>query len=320
MTRRSTNQRGEPDIAAGERALRVFDLAIHRRLDGLLLAEHAGRRPGLGGELADVRIYSPGQDDARRIDWHVTARSAEAHVRTSVAEPELETWVLVDGSASMDFGTAGMEKRDLAVAVVSAVHALTDRPGNRLGAHLLGGVEPRTFPPHPGRRAARVLLRALLAAPRTPPGHGGLDLAAGLERLLREHRRTGLRVVVSDFLPRTPDENLSWVPPLRRLAVRHEVIAVQVTDPREAALPDVGLLRLVDPESGRTAEVATNDRRLQERYARAVADHWAVTAMALRAAGADHVALRTDGDWVGDIARFLAGRRRTARRRVRAFR
>jgi uncharacterized protein (DUF58 family) len=307
---------GAPDFAAAERALRVHGLAIRRRLDGLLHGDRIGRRTGPGAELAEVRPYRPAEDDVRRIDWNVTARAGEPHVRASIAEPELETWVLLDSSASMEFGTALMEKRDLAVAVVAAVHTLTDRPGNRLGVRLLGGAVPRVFPPRPGRQAARALLRELLAAPRTPPGTGpGLDLAAGLQRLHREQRRPGLRVVVSDLLPRTPDESLDWVVPLRRLAARHDVIAVEVTDRREAALPDVGLLTLLDPESGRTTQVRTGDRRLRERYARAVAEHRAATATALRSAGVEHVVLRTDRDWVGDIAGFLAVRRRTARYR-----
>jgi uncharacterized protein (DUF58 family) len=181
---------------------------------------------------------------------------------------------------------------------------------------LLGGAVPRTIPPRTGRQAARAVLRELLAAPRTAPGEGpGLDLAAGLDLLHREQRRPGLRVIVSDLLPRAPDERLEWAGPLRRLAARHDVIAVEVTDRREAVLPDVGLLTLVDPESGRVTHVRTGDRRLRERYARAVADHRAATAVALRSAGADHVALRTDRDWVGDVARFLAVRRRTARYR-----
>jgi uncharacterized protein (DUF58 family) len=305
------------DLATAERALRVHELAIRRRLDGLLHGGRLGRRTGPGAELDDVRPYRPAQDDVRRMDWNVTARAGEPHVRASIAEPELETWVLVDASASMDFGTALMEKRDLAVAVVAAVLALTDRPGNRLGVRLAGGADPRTVPPRPGRQAGRVLLRDLLAAPRTPQG-AGLDLATAVERLHREQRRPGLRVIVSDLLPRTPGERLDWVVPLRRLAARHDVLAVEVTDRREAALPDVGLLTLVDPESGRRTHVRTGDRRLRERYARAVADHRAATAVAIRSAGADHLVLRTDGDWVGDVARFVAVRRRTARyRRVR---
>jgi uncharacterized protein (DUF58 family) len=108
---------------------------------------------------------------------------------------------------------------------------------------------------------------------------------------------------------------MAWVPPLRRLAARHDVITVEVTDRREAVLPDVGPLTLVDPESGRTTRVRTGDRRLRDRYARAVAEHRAATASAVRTAGADHVVLRTDRDWVGDVAHFLAVRRRTARHR-----
>jgi uncharacterized protein (DUF58 family) len=304
------------DLAAAERALRGQELAIRRRLDGLLHGDRLGRRTGPGTELDDVRPYQPAQDDVRRMDWNVTARAGEPHVRASIAEPDLTTWVLVDASASMDFGTAVMEKRDLAVAVVAAVLALTDRPGNRLGVHLVGGPVPRTFPARPGRRAAHQLLRELLTSPRAPQGAGrGLDLAAALERMHREHRRPGLRVVVSDLLPRSPDEPMTWVVPLRRLAARHDVIAVEVTDRREAVLPDVGPLTLVDPESGRTTRVHTGDRRLRERYAQAVAAHRAATAAAVRTAGADHVVLRTDRDWVGDVARFLAVRRRTARHR-----
>jgi uncharacterized protein (DUF58 family) len=305
-----------PDLAAAERALRVLDLTVRRRVDGLLQGGHAGLRPGHGTELDDVRPYRPGQDDPRRLDWNVTARSGEPHARATVAEPELESWVLVDGSASMDFGTVVREKRDLAVAVVAAVHALTDRPGNRLGARLVGGASPRTFRPRPGRPTARMLLRALLGAPRTPPGpDAGADLAGALERLRRERRHPGLRVVVSDFLPSGPEQPpvAPWAEPLRRLAARHDVIAVEVTDPRDDRLPDVGLLTLVDPESGRTRHVRTADRRLRERYALAVAEHRVATARAVRAAGADHLVLRTDEDWPAEIARLVAARRRTRR-------
>jgi uncharacterized protein (DUF58 family) len=305
-------------FAAAERALRVVDIAVRRRLDGLLHGEHAGLRPGPGGELDSARPYLAGQDDVRRMDWSVTARTGAPHVRATVAERELETWVLVDGSASMDFGTAVMEKRDLAVAVVAAVAALTDRPGNRLGACLLTGAGPRTRPPRAGRVAARALLRDLLAAPRVEPGPtAAVDLAHGLERWRREHRRPGLRVIVSDFLDTDTDTDTdtgAWALPVRRLAARHEVVAVEVVDRREQALPDVGPLVLLDPESGRRREVRTGDRRLRERYAAAVAAHRAGTAAALRRAGVAHLVLHTDGDWVTDLAVFLASRRRTARR------
>jgi uncharacterized protein (DUF58 family) len=299
-------------LAAAERALRVVDIAVRRRLDGLLQGAHAGLRAGPGGEPDTARPYLPGQDDVRRMDWAVTARTAVPHVRTTLAERELETWVLVDGSASMDFGTAVMEKRDLAVAVVGAVAALTDRPGNRLGACLLTGSGARTHPPRAGRVAGRALLRALLAAPRTEPGPAAaVDLAAGLERFHREHPRPGLRVVVSDFL----DPSLDWSQPVRRLASRHQVLAVEVVDPRELELPDVGLLAVVDPETGARREVWTGRRGLRSRYAAAAAAHRLEVRTALRRAGAEHLVLRTDRDWVADVARFAAVQRRRARAR-----
>ncbi|WP_214406926.1 DUF58 domain-containing protein, partial [Pseudonocardia lacus] len=139
-----------PETDRAERSLRRIELAVRRRIDGLRQGEHRGLRPGPGGEPDAVRPYSPGLDDVRLIDWSVTARTGQPHVRAAVAEHELRTWVLVDGSASMDFGTAVMEKRELAAAVVAAVGALTAAPGNRLGACALTGSGLRTHRPRSG--------------------------------------------------------------------------------------------------------------------------------------------------------------------------
>ncbi|MEJ3651401.1 DUF58 domain-containing protein [Actinomycetes bacterium KLBMP 9759] len=299
---------------AAEHALRRMDVVLRRRVDGLTHGDRPGRRIGVGGEVHAVRPYRPGEDDVRRMDWTVTARTGEPHVRVTVAEHELETWVLVDGSASMDFGTALMEKRDLAVAMVAAVGALTDRPGNRLGACLLTGAGLRAHRARTGRVATRALLRSLVAAERPEPGPSAVaDLGAGIERMRREHRRPGLRVVVSDFL----DPSSGWEPALRRLAARHDVIAVEVIDPREEELPDVGLLTLVDPETGRRQEVRTGSVLLRSRFATEAAAHRTATAAAVRRTGAAHLVLRTDRDWVGEVARFVVASARARRGRAR---
>jgi uncharacterized protein (DUF58 family) len=313
------NRPGAPSLAelAPEPALRRLELTVVRRLDGLLHGDHLGLLPGPGSEPAGARLYAPGEDDVRRMDWAVTARTAEAHVRDLVADRELETWALVDGSASMDFGTARMEKRDLAVAAVAAVGFLTARAGNRLGAHVLRSGGVTRLPARTGRRALLGLLRALLAAPRTPPGAAPPPrLGDTVDELGRQRRRRGLRVVVSDFL----DEDLGWERPLRLLAARHQVLAVEVVDPRELELPDVGLLAVVDPESGRRREVWTGRRAVRSRYAAAAVEHRIAVRSALRRAGADHLVLRTDRDWVRDVARYVADQRRRARIRRHPFR
>lgn len=206
----------------------------------------------------------------------------------------------------MDFGTALVEKRDLAVAAVAAVGFLTARDGNRLGAHLHGPGGMRTLPARTGRPALLGLVRALLTAERAGPGPAGPDLAAAIAALDRQHRRRGLRLVVSDFL----DADTGWEGALRRLAARHQVLAVEVVDPRELELPDVGLLALVDPETGRRREVWTGRRATRTRYAEAAAEHRLAVRTPLRRAGADHLVLRTDRDWIRDLARYATDRRR----------
>ena len=309
------NQGGFHPELLPERRLRRLELLITRRLDGLLHGSYLGLLPGIGSEPAGSREYRPGEDEVRRMDWAVTARTTVPHVRTVDADRELATHVLVDASASMDFGTAELEKRELALAAVAAVGFLTLGNGNRLGAHLLTGEGVRRFPARGGRTALLSLLRAMMLTPRSEHEAG---LAAGIESLHRQTPRTGLVVVVSDFLDGLDEDGLgpaapAWEEPLRRLAARHQVLAVQVGDPREHELPDVGLLTLVDPETGRRREVPTASRRLRERYAAAAAQQQATIAQGIKRAGATHLPLRTDRDWVADIVRHVHARRRLSR-------
>jgi uncharacterized protein (DUF58 family) len=305
-----------------ERRLRRLELLITRRLDGLLHGSYLGLLPGIGSEPAGSREYRAGEDEVRRMDWAVTARTTVPHVRTVDADRELVTWVLADATASMDFGTAEFEKRELAVAAVAAVGFLTAGTGNRLGAHVLTGDGTRRFPARTGRIPLYGLLRTLLALPRVDAPSTPVPLAEAVETLHRAAPRRGLVVVVSDFLDGLDDDGLgpaapAWEQPLRRLAARHQVLAVQVGDPREHDLPDVGLLTLIDPETGRRREVPTASRRLRERYAAAAARQQAAIAAAVNRAGAAHLPLRTDRDWIADIVRHVRARRRLARAALR---
>ncbi|MEO6204190.1 MAG: DUF58 domain-containing protein [Mycobacteriales bacterium] len=289
--------------ASSARRLR-FDVA--RRLDGLLTGDHLGYLTGPGSEAAEARLYAPG-DDVRRIDWSVTARTSATHVRDAVADRELETTMLVDFTASMSFGTVSCEKRDLALAMAAAMMHLTGGAGDRVGAVVLRTDGVRRLPPRGGRDSALALLHQLLSEPRADGA--GPDLAAGLRALASPPRRRGLVVVLSDLMGPTGQEP-SWARPLRMLTSRHDVIVAEVIDPRELSLPDVGLLRLVDPETGRHLEVQTRSKGLRERYAAAAAVRRSDNVVAVRRAGAGHVVLRTDRDWLVDLATFLSTRRR----------
>lgn len=291
---------------APEQVLRRLEIDITHRLDGMLQGDYRGLVPGHGSEPGDTREYQPG-DDVRRIDWNVTARTQVPHVRDTIADRELETWVVVDRSPSLDFGTAACEKRDLAVAAVAAIGFLTARTGNRFGVLAAGGAGVDTLPARSGRAHLLGVLHRLVTAPTGHDADGGdaapADLGAAMRRVSGLARRRGLVVVVSDFLG-PPD----WEHPLRLLATRHEVLAVEVIDPRELELPDVGVLDLIDAETGARREVRTSER-LRTRYADAAREQRATIATAIRRAGTDHLTLRTDRDWLLDLVRFVTLRR-----------
>jgi uncharacterized protein (DUF58 family) len=316
--------------ARAEAVLTRLQLLVTRKLDGLLQGDYAGLLPGPGSEAGESREYRPG-DDVRRMDWPVTARTTTPHVRRTVADRELETWMAVDLSASLDFGTARYLKRDLVIAAATAMAHLTVRGGNRIGAVVGTGSgaparEPvrglrswRTrrasaapappgppaivrLPARPGRKEAQGLLRAIA---RTEIRPGRTDLGELIDRLNRPPRRRGVAVVISDFL--APVDG--WARPVRKLGVRHDVLAIEVVDPRELELPDVGVLTLADPETGALHEVQTADPALRRRYAEAAGEQRGAIARALRSAGAAHLRLRTDTDWLLDMVRFVAAQR-----------
>jgi uncharacterized protein (DUF58 family) len=315
----------DPAARRAEAVLSRLQLLVTRRLDGLLQGDYVGLLPGPGSEAGESREYRPG-DDVRRMDWPVTARTTVPHVRRTVADRELETWLAVDLSASLDFGTGRWLKRDLVVAAAAAVTHLTVRGGNRIGAVIGsgGGVQPgrppsrwsrrerpaeevlpgvvRRLPARPGRKEAQGLLRAIAGTEIRP---GRTDLGALVDLLNRPPRRRGVAVVISDFL--APPQQ--WGRPVRKLAVRHDVLAIEVVDPRELELPDVGVIALADPETGTLHEVQTADAGLRRRYAEAAAAQRAAIAAELRGAGAAHLRLRTDSDWLLDMVKFVAASR-----------
>jgi uncharacterized protein (DUF58 family) len=288
-----------------EALLRALEVKIGRRMEGLLAGDYRSPQFGDGTEFAQVRPYEPG-DDVRRIDWNVTARTQEPHVRVDLAERVLVTWLVLDTSPSMQFGTADRRKADVAEGAAIAVGHVATRRGNRLGIVTFGGTEPRALPARQGRMG---LVGLLAAIRQEPDGDGDARLGAtslgeAITRAGALARQRSLLVLVSDF--RGPRD---WRRPLLELAGRHDVVALEVRDQREQELTNVGSLWLVDPETGRLLHVDTRSRRLRERFAAAAAQERAEVAQLLARAGVSHQVLTTSGDWLRSLAVFLRRKR-----------
>jgi uncharacterized protein (DUF58 family) len=278
--------------------LRSLDLAVMRRIQSLIPGDHITPQVGAGTELALIRPYQPG-DDVRHIDWNVTARMREPHVRVHVGERSLTAWLMLDVSPSMSFGTALRRKADVAEGVAVAVGHVATRRGNRLGVVAFGGPAPRVLPPRQGRLGLLGLL-AELRADAPADGSGSTSLGEAARRMAAVARARGLVVVVSDFRGAR-----DWEPALRSLRARHGVLAVEIRDPRELELPPVSDVWMVDPETGRQIIVNTSRRKVRERFKAAAAADREEVASALRHAGADHLVLSTDGDWLRELAAHL---------------
>jgi uncharacterized protein (DUF58 family) len=283
--------------------LRHLELTVRKRIDNLLAGDYRAWAFGDGAELAQVRPYELG-DDVRRIDWNVTARMGEPHVRLHVAERAVETWLVLDTSASMTYGTADRRKWDVAEGVAIAVGHFASRRGNRLAVSTFGDPAPTTSPPRQGSSGVLPLLLALRREPNLEPA-GPTSIGTALGRVGRLARRRSVVVIVSDFHgPR------DWRSQLLRLAARHDVIAVEISDPSEQNLADLGDLWLVDPETGRQLRADTRSRRLRQLFDARAAEERDQVAAELRSLGVGHIVLSTQGEWLKPLIGFLKNERR----------
>lgn len=301
-----TPARPGPGPIADEIA-RHLELGLSRRVGGRLSGDHRGRGAGEGLDLDRIRPYQPG-DDVRRIDWNATARSLVPQVREDVPDRQLTAWILLDTSASMHFGTARHRKADVAEGAAIVLGRAIVRRRDRLGTVTFGSIDgpARLTPPSGGRLAMARLVGALSV--ETPDEGGGRTSVRSALRTVAASRTTGgLVVVISDF--RGP---LDWRPELTAVAGRHSVVAIEIFDPREETLVDVGEVTLTDPETGRILRVDTGDGRLRRAFDVGAADDRLAVDAEFRRLGIPHIRLSTDGSWLAALVRGLDTRGRPA--------
>jgi uncharacterized protein (DUF58 family) len=303
-----------------ERVLRRLEWRVIRRLDGRLQGDYRTVFRGNGIDVVDLREYQPG-DDLRHIDWNVTARTDVPHVREYLEDREITAWLLLDRSPSMRFGPVERHKAVVLAEVAATVAQLLARGGNRIGAVLFDTAVEEVIPPAGGRdQVLRILSRLMRTVEEPPTGprrrrrrpdgppRATTSLAVPLRALLGIARRRSTVVIVSDFISEP-----GWETGLGLLAQRHDVVAVQVVDPREFELPAVGMLYVEDAETGEQILLDSADPGFRQRLKAAADARQAELTGTARKAGVDLFTVSTDEDLVRAVARIAELRRRRPR-------
>ncbi|MBX3610325.1 MAG: DUF58 domain-containing protein [Hydrogenophaga sp.] len=314
---------GAPTVQRAEALLRRLEWTVLRRLDGLLQGDHKTLLRGTGLDLADLREYQL-HDDVRHIDWNVTARLQQPHVRVFTEDREMAAWFLLDLSPSVDFGSGDQRKSELLLQFTAVLARLIARHGNRVGAMVYGSrgrarVEA-VLPARGGRTQVLQLMQMVMQPPAAHAqasggegkGEGKGEGATRLGDLLRSAqfsvRQRSTVFVVSDFISQP-----GWEQPLGELARRHDVVAVRLIDPLELELPDLGLIPIRDAETGEQLMVDTHDRGFRQRFARIAAQREAQLRDSLARAGVDTLELATDDDLADAVLRFVDMRKQRVR-------
>jgi uncharacterized protein (DUF58 family) len=288
-----------------ENLLRRLQLPVVRRLEGLLQGEYRSPSRGDGLDLADLREYQF-HDDVRRIDWNATARLDTPYVRDYLEDREISVWFLLDMSPSMRFEGISVTKHAVLVDFTTLMCRLLLGRGNRAGAMIFSGRIDRLIPANGGRRQ---LLRILNEVANHRPSPGSTDLKQVLKEAAATIRRRSLVFVVSDFIS-TP----GWEDNLTALAMRHDVVAVRLTDALESRLPDLGFLTFQDAETGEQLFVDTHARSFRARFAAAADAREKTLRSAFEKAGVDVLELATEDDVTDALVRFCDMRKQSLRR------
>ncbi|MFV1987063.1 MAG: DUF58 domain-containing protein [Gemmatimonadota bacterium] len=286
---------------ANIREVRRLELKSRRLMDSPALGQYASIFRGQGVEFSEVRAYQPG-DPFQAIDWKVTARMRRPYVKRFVEERELTVLLAVDLSASNDFGTRGGLKRDLATEVASVLALAAMRSGDRVGLLIFTDRIERFIRPRRGRNRNLRLLYDLVSC--VPEGRG-TDMSLALAAASRLLNVRSLVFVVSDFVG---VEALAR--PLLSLGARHDVVAVDVRDPAELAIPASGWVEVEDPETGERAVVDLSDPYVRASFEGQVAAEEAALETLFASCRVDHLPIRTDRPYEPELASFFAARGR----------
>ncbi len=285
------------------RKIRHVEIRTKGLVENVFGGEYHSAFRGSGIEFSEVRPYQFG-DDVRSIDWNVSARMGEPYIKLFEEEREQTLLLMVDISGSEDFGSGGTAKREVAAELCAVLGFSAIRNNDKVGLLMFSDKIERFVPPMKGRRHVLRIIRDLYVH---EPASKGTNIRAALDHAHRTLNRRSIVILVSDFLDRDYDTAL------RTLAQKHDVVAIRLLDPREEALPKVGLLSLMDAETGRPVLVDTSSKAARNAFSARAADREAVVQSTLKKARVDSVTVRTDGDYIEPLVAFFKRRNRVRR-------
>ena len=287
------------------RQVKLIELRTRGLVNSVFTGEYRSVFKGQGMEFSEVREYQPG-DEVRTIDWNVTARMGRPFVKRYIEERELTVMLAVDLSGSERFGTVHRFKSELASELAAVVAMSAVRNNDRVGVVLFTDRIEYVVPPRKGRKHVLRIMRDLLSF---EPVGKGTDMIGVIDHLARTLKQKAIVFLVSDFVAADIEH------PLKILAQRHDVVAVTVEDPSERVLPDIGLARFVDPETGQQIEIDTSSSVVRRDFERRVTEERDERRHLLRRLAIDEVPVRTDGNYIEPLLKFFRSRETQARRR-----
>ncbi|HUF29299.1 MAG TPA: DUF58 domain-containing protein [Gemmatimonadaceae bacterium] len=286
------------------RQVRLLELRTRGLVNSLFSGEYHSVFKGQGMEFAEVREYQPG-DEVRSIDWNVTARMRQPFVKRYVEERELTVMLMVDLSGSSRFGTTSLFKSELATELSAVLAMSASRNNDRVGALLFTDRVEHVVPPGKGRKHILRLIRDIMAY---EPAGSATNIGVATEYVGKMLNHRAIIFILSDF------QSGDMERPIKLLVQRHDVVAVSLEDPRERTLPDIGLARFVDPETGETVDVDTSNAQVRAEYDQAVGEDIERRRRLFNRLGIDEIAVRTDTGYVDPLLRFFRLREQRGRR------
>ena len=278
--------------------VRQIEIRTRRIVDSVISGSYHSAFKGKGMEFSEVRPYIDG-DDVRTIDWNVTARMGAPYIKKYIEERELTVMLVVDASASGDFGSVDKFKGEMAVELCSLLAFSAIRNNDRVGLVVFTSDVETYIPPRKGRNHVLRVIRELLYF---RPKNRGTDIGNALKFLNRVQTRTSVVFLVSDFI------SAGFEAPLRVAAKRHDLVTISVSDPREELIPQIGLVELEDAETGETVLFDTRNKRAMEMYGRERAAQRARLDELFRSTGVDEIRVSTESGYVAPIVKFFRKR------------